>query len=265
MTPRSAGSLVALLVLALGAWPVRAQEPAPPSPPAEQERPDDPRPAPEERPADDSQPDDRDAPARRGHGTTITPRVTGLVGIQSFTATESFDAILGTSSGVVYGGSAGVLIGRNIFVDVQVTRWRAEGSRVFISEQGERFDLDIPTTVTVTPIDVSAGWRFAGEPRLGASGKPRFRLVPFAGAGVGVQRYRETSEFADSQDDVDESHGSYHVLGGVELPFTPHLGAQVDVLYRWVPDGIGSSGVSDYFDETDLGGAQIRFRVAYTF
>lgn len=265
MTPRSAGWRVGFLVLALGACPVLAQEPVP-AVPAEQERPDEPRPAPEERPADDAEPIDQDAPApRRRGGIAITPRVSGLVGFQSFTATESFDAVLGTSSGAVYGGSAGVLIGRNVFVDVQVTRWRAEGSRVFISAQGEQFDLDIPTTVTVTPIDISAGWRFAGEPRLGASGTPRFRVVPFAGAGVGIQRYKETSEFADSQDDVDESHGSYHVLAGVELPFTSHVGAQVDVLYRWVPDAIGSSGVSDYFDETDLGGAQIRFKVAYTF
>ena len=138
------------------------------------------------------------------------------------------------------------------FVDVQVSRFRADGSRVFISEQGERFDLGIPTTVTVTPIDISAGWRFAGAPRRGPN-------------GVGSQRYAETSEFAESRDDVHESHGSYHVIGGVELPFTTHVGAQVDAVYRWVPDAIGTSGVSDHFDESDLGGAQIRFRIAYTF
>jgi opacity protein-like surface antigen len=264
MTPRAASRLVALVLVALGAGPVRAQDPAPP-PPTDQEWPREPRPAPEDPSADDPQPGDDDAPAPRRRGTTISPRLFGLVGFQSFTASESFDAVLGTSSGIAYGGGAGVLIGRHVFVDVLVSRFRADGSRVFISEQGERFDLDIPTTVTVTPVDISAGWRFAGAPRLGVTGMPRFRLVPYAGAGVGIQRYAETSDFAESSDDVDESHGSFHVLGGVELPFTPHLGAQVDVLYRWVPDGIGSAGVSDYFDETDLGGAQVRFRLAYTF
>lgn len=241
MTPRAAAWIVGVMLVGVAAGTAGAQDPVTPPP------------------------DDEDAALVRRRGTTMTPRVSALVGVQSFSAAESFDAILGTSSGIVYGGGAGVLIGRHVFVDVQVSRFRADGSRVFISEQGERFDLGIPTTVTVTPIDISAGWRFAGAPRRGPSGRPHFRLVPYAGAGVGIQRYAETSEFAESSDDVHESHGSYHVIGGVELPFTTHVGAQVDAVYRWVPDAIGASGVSDHFDESDLGGAQIRFRIAYTF
>ena len=89
--------------------------------------------------------------------------------------------------------------------------------------------------------------------------------MPFAGAGFGFQQYEETSEFAAGEDDVSESHGSYHVLGGVELPFSRHLGASADVLYRWVPDGLGTGGVSAYYDETDLGGAQVRLRIVFTF
>ncbi len=241
MTPRAAAWIVGVMLVGVAAGTAGAQDPVTPPP------------------------GDEDPALVRRRGTTITPRVSGLAGVQTFSAAESFDAILGTSSGIVYGGSAGVLIGRHVFVDVQVSRFRADGSRVFISEQGERFDLGIPTTVTVTPIDISAGWRFAGAPRRGPNGRPRFRLVPYAGAGVGIQRYAETSEFAESRDDVHESHGSYHVIGGVELPFTTHVGAQVDAVYRWVPDAIGTSGVSDHFDESDLGGAQIRFRIAYTF
>ncbi|HTV00531.1 MAG TPA: outer membrane beta-barrel protein, partial [Luteitalea sp.] len=192
-------------------------------------------------------------------------RVSGLVGFQSFTAKDSFDAVLGSSSGPIFGGGAGLLIGRHAFVDVQVSRFSADGSRVFITDDGTVFDLEIPTTVTVMPIDISAGWRFTGTPRPGRDGKPRLRPVPYAGGGIGVQIYRETSEFADAGDDVDESKGSYHVMGGIELPFTRRLGANVDVLYRWVPDAIGSTGVSSYFDESDLGGAQVRFRISYTF
>jgi hypothetical protein len=90
-------------------------------------------------------------------------------------------------------------------------------------------------------------------------------VVPFAGGGFGFQQYEETSAFAESGDDVSETHGSYHVLGGVELPFTRHLGVTADALYRWVPDAIGEAGVSAVYDETDLGGAQIRFRFTYTF
>ena len=268
----TAGLPVALVLL-LTASPGTAQEPspAPPTTPTlpapEDERPPapaeplDPRPEDAQEPAPAEEPD---APPRR-RGPAITARVSGLAGFQSFTATDSFKAVLDTSSGPVFGGGAGLLFGRSLFVDVMVTRFSADGTRVFVTDGGEIFDLGIDTRVTVTPIDVSVGWRFAGTPRLGPTGRPRFRAVPFAGGGFGVQQYEETSEFAESGDDVSDTHGSYHVLGGVELPFTRHLGVTADVLYRWVPDAIGQAGVSAVYDETDLGGAQVRFRFTYTF
>ncbi len=187
------------------------------------------------------------------------------MGFQSFTAADSFSAVLNSSSGTMFGAGGGLLLGRNVFVDVSLSRFSADGSRVFVTDDGEVIDLGIPTQVTVTPIDVSIGWRFAGTPRLSPSGKPRFRVVPFAGGGFGLQQYQETAEFAESGDDVSESHGSYHVLGGVELPFSRFVGAAADVVYRWVPDGIGAGGASAYYDETDLGGAQVRIRIVVTF
>jgi hypothetical protein len=240
--------------------PAAAQEPTP-APPPVPERPADPPRAPEDPVAPDAEP----TPGARKPRPAIRARAFGLFGFQSFTAADSFSAVLDTSSGAAYGGGAGLLFGRNLFVDVSVSRFSADGTRVFIADGGEVIDLGIPTTVAVTPIDVSIGWRFAGNPRPGPTGKPGWRPVPFAGGGFGFQQYEETADFAESGDDVSESHGSYHVLGGVELPFGRHLGVTGDVLYRWVPDGIGSGGVSAYYDETDLGGAQVRVRVVFTF
>jgi hypothetical protein len=262
-------SLPLLLVLALGATPpaAAAQEPAPPPTPPptlpvpEPDRPAAPEDAPvEAQPVDD---DDEALPVRRG--LQVRPRLFGLAGFQSFTASESFKAVLDTSSGPVFGGGGGVLFGRNLFVDVSVSRFSATGTRVFITSGGEVIDLGIDTDVTVTPIDVSIGWRFAGTPRLDARGRPRFRAVPFVGGGFGVQQYEEVSEFAEPGDDVSESKGSYHVLGGIELPFSRRLGVAADALYRFVPDAIGAGGVSAYYDEDDLGGVQVRLRVMFTF
>lgn len=212
----------------------------------------------------DQDPVDDDAPARKAP-LAIRARVFGLVGFQSFTAADSFSAVLDTSSGLTPGGGAGVLLGRNLFVDVSVSRFSADGSRVFVTDGGEVISLGIPTQVVVTPIDVSIGWRFAGTPRIDARGRPVWRPVPYAGGGFGFQRYQETAEASSPGDDVSETQGSYHVLGGIELPFGRHLAATADVLYRWVPDGLGDDGVSAYYDETDLGGAQVRFRVVFTF
>ena len=130
MTPRAAAWIVGVMLVGVAAGTAGAQDPVTPPP------------------------GDEDAALVRRRGTTITPRVSGLAGVQTFSAAESFDAILGTSSGIVYGGSAGVLIGRHVFVDVQVSRFRADGSRVFISEQGERFDLgfwQVPPGIDVAP------------------------------------------------------------------------------------------------------------------
>ncbi len=265
--PRLTALLPVVLATILSATSALAQEPTPPAPPvAAPERPVDRPPAPEDVVVPDAPQADPDTPPQAGKTrAAIRLRAFGLVGFQSFTATDSFSAVLNSSSGTMFGGGGGLLLGRNVFVDVSLSRFSADGSRVFVADGGEVIDLGIPTQVTVTPIDVSIGWRFAGTPRLTPAGKPRFRAVPFGGGGFGLQQYEETAEFADSGDDVSESHGSYHVLGGVELPFSRHIGATADVVYRWVPDAIGTGGVSAYYDETDLGGAQVRIRIVVTF
>ena len=265
MTPRRMAA-VGIVLLALGSsMPAVAQppEPQPPETPPTLPAPEPERPPAPEDPIQEPQEPEDTVPVPRAPAVRV--RVFGMFGLQSFTASESFEAVLDSSSGMVFGAGGSVLLGRNLFVDVTVSRFSADGSRVFVTEGGDVIDLGIPAEVTVAPIDVSLGWRFAGRPRLGPTGKPRFMPVPYAGGGFGFQRYQETSECAEGDEDVDETNGSYHLLGGIELPFTPQLGASVDVLYRWVPDAIGAGGVSAFYDEQDLGGAQIRFRVSYTF
>jgi len=261
---RGQSSVLVAAALASALWGVPAwaqQRPTPP--PAAPEKPED-RPRAPEDPIDDaSQPPDDTLPPPRG--MSIRPRLFGLAGFQSFTAKDSFSAVLESSSGAVFGGGGGVLLGRNLFVDVSVSRFAADGTRVFVTDAGDIIDLGIATEVTVMPIDVSIGWRGEGKPSFTQAGKPRLRRVPFFGGGFGFQQYKETSDFASGEDDVDQTNGSYHLLGGIELPFSPHLGAAADVMYRWVPDAIGSGGVSAHYDETDLGGPQVRVRVVFTF
>jgi opacity protein-like surface antigen len=85
--------------------------------------------------------------------------------------------------------------------------------------------------------------------------------VPYVGGGVGVVLYSESADFAESGDDVDESFTSYHVLGGIDFPLWKWLGAGVEGAYRWVPDALGDEGVAGEFDESDLGGFALRFRL----
>ncbi len=192
--------------------------------------------------------------------TTAAPRSKSLqiggyamFGNISFTAVESFDAILGASSGPIFGGGAriGLPLG-GLFLDVGAWRYRGEGERVFVDE-GEIFPLGIPVEITVTPIELSAGWRF----RIRKA--PKFS--PYVAGGLTILNYQETSEFATGSEDADDSFNGYHVIGGAEYKITRWLGLGGEASWSTVPDAIGESGVSEAFNETDLGGTTFRVKV----
>jgi hypothetical protein len=116
------------------------------------------------------------------------------------------------------------------------------------------FNLGIDTQVTITPIELSAGYRFA---------RPGRRLVPYAGAGLGWHRYRETSEFAADTENVLETHTGYHVIGGGEIRIGRWFALAGEAQWTRVPDALGQdpTGASASFGETDLGGAGFRMKV----
>jgi hypothetical protein len=251
------------------------------------------------------------APGRRPPPSRVPSRPVrvsgyGHAGSLSFSASRSFDAILDTSSGPVFGGGGQVAFQRgflrNVFFGVDVTRFRDTGERVFVNN-GEVFKLGIPTTITVIPIEFTAGYRFVFGPRtrrvppakppprkleIGQTkpgtrepqpGKPPakpvgkappdgsggFRLVPYAGGGIGSVQYKEESSFAAAGENVDDRFTSYHVLGGVEIPIWRWIGVAVEGHYRWVPDALGVAGISDAFNETNLGGATFRVKFGVGF
>jgi opacity protein-like surface antigen len=213
----------------------------------------------------------------------------GLVdfGFASFSASRPLEAVYETSTGLIWGG--GVRIGHRSGLFGQVTAYRfgADGERVFVSG-GQVFKLGIPTSLTVVPLDFTAGWRWlprqrttrpappakqppprstsddlvraqrrGGQPPPArpaptqAQRSPR-RFIPYVGGGIGVVRITEEAGFANSGDDVNEQHTSYHVLGGVDFPLSRLFGAGVETGWRWVPDALAGSGVAEEFDETNL-------------
>jgi opacity protein-like surface antigen len=176
-----------------------------------------------------------------------------MVGRFNIAATESFDAILGEHAGTIFGGGAriGIPLG-GLFVDVGAWRFRGEGERVFVSG-GTAYPLGIPVEVTMTPLEVSGGWRF------------RFRqvpkLIPYVAGGFTSMQYRETSDFAEADEDIEETFNGYHLSGGAEYKITRWLGVAGEVAWTTVPDAIGEAGVSEAFDEHDLGGTTFRFKI----
>lgn len=174
------------------------------------------------------------------------------VGSRTFTASESFDAVFGSDRGVVFGGGAEAVLPWRIFAGIRASRFRDTGERVFVLDD-EQFNLGIPTTVTITPIEVTAGYRFD----FGA------RVVPYAGGGIGWHQYEETSQFATEGENVKERFTGYHLLGGVEVRAARWLGAGFEAQWATVPDALGQdpNGVSAEFGETELGGVTARVKV----
>ena len=174
-------------------------------------------------------------------------------GYTTFTAADSFEATLGSAAGAVFGGGAEVVLPQRIFFGVRVSRFQAEGERVFV-DNGERFGLGIPMRVSITPLLVSAGYRFGG---------PRSIVYPYVGGGIGWHKYEETSDFAEADEDVSEVFTGYHVLGGAEYRVSRLVGIAGEAEWATVPDALGQNAlsVSAAFDETDLGGFSVRVKL----
>lgn len=173
-------------------------------------------------------------------------------GIRTFTAADSFEAILGTASGAVFGGGGELVLPQRIFANVRVSRFQKTGQRVFVFE-GETFELGIDATIRITPVEVTGGYRFGDLDR---------RVIPYVGGGLGWHRYQETSEFAEDDENVNETFQGYHVLGGAELRLARWFGVGGEFQWTTVPGALGQdpNGVSAVFEESNLGGMAFRVR-----
>jgi hypothetical protein len=198
-------------------------------------------------------PQPRPAAAARPQSRSIQIGGYGMFGNINFTAKESFDTITGSPSGPIFGGGARVgLPFGGLFVDVGAWQYRGDGERVFVAND-EIFRLGIPVEITVTPIELSAGWQFRLR-RL-----PKF--IPYVAGGLTSMSYTETSDFATDAENVEERFNGYHMFGGAQYLITRWLGVAGEASWTTVPDAIGEAGVSEAFNETDLGGTTFRFKI----
>lgn len=175
------------------------------------------------------------------------------VGGTAFTAHDSFNAVFGSSVGMMIGGGGGVVLPQQIFIDVRASRFKKDGRRVFV-DNGDVFDLGIDNTVTITPLDFTGGYRF---------GRTRDSVRPYAGGGFSWYRYEETDQFATSDETSSDSFKGFHLLGGAEFRISKWLGAAGEVQWTSVPNALGqeASSVGQGFDETNLGGVTFRAKL----
>ena len=198
----------------------------------------------------------------RGQGAQNAPpkapsriglRAYAIVDLDAVAAKASFDAALRNSHLNAFGAGVDVTgIWKHVFARVAFTRARETGSRVFVNN-GEVFQLGIPLTITLTPIEAGAGWRFVS--------KKGSRVTPYAGLAFLSMGYTEVSSFAQSGEDTSGRFKGQALFGGVDAAIVKWLFASGEVQYRRVPHALGAGGVSKDFNESDIGGVTARLTI----
>ncbi len=180
----------------------------------------------------------------------VSPRVFADVGVTVFTATQSFKAILGRPSGAVFGGGIEVDEGQ-WFLTLGARRFHRSGHRVFVFNN-EVFALSVKDSITVTPVDLTFGYRFRWR-----------RFAPYAGGGIGWHRFTEASDHATDEENVRKTYTGVQVVGGVERALRPWLAAALDAEWAAVPNAFGNAAtsVAKVYDEHNLGGFTLRARI----
>ncbi len=189
-------------------------------------------------------------PAAAKKPSRFTVRGFGVVEYERFQAWRSFDAIFGTSMGVLAGGGVELSMGTQVFVQGRAEYFRRTGERAFVFE-GEVFRLGLRETVTLIPVDVTVGYRFS----------TRTPWTPYVGGGLGLLRYAEEGQYG--AESVRDTHLSYHAAGGLEFPVTKWLAVAGEVQYRAVPKVLGSEGIGGEFGESNLGGVSACVKVLF--
>jgi hypothetical protein len=180
----------------------------------------------------------------------ISPRGFVLFGQQKFAAEQTFDAVFDKTALPLVGGGADIVLARNVFVEIAFSRFEETGQRVFRAGD-ETFKLGIPLTATITPFELTAGYRFTNWRRV----------IPYGGVGFGSYHYEETSNFSQVGEDIDVSKRGVLFLAGAEVRIAKWVGLGLDVHHTSVDDILGAGGISAEFDEDDLGGTAFRIRI----
>ena len=170
---------------------------------------------------------------------------------ERFAAQTAFNATFSSATSPVWGGGVDVVVRKQYFVDLTISRWSKSGQQAFLNN-GDVFRLGIPVRVSSTPVELAAGYRF----RLRTS-----RIIPYAGVGIGSYSYHQAADFAAPGDDVDVRHAGFVLLGGAEVRVRKGVGVTGDVQFTRVPGILGQSGISKDAGESDFGGVAARIRV----
>jgi hypothetical protein len=178
-------------------------------------------------------------------------RAYATYGSNSLGASHTFDAVAGKARQQGLGGGiAATSLWRGLFIELGMSRTRLNGERVYVDGTSV-FKLGIPMQITLTPIDVAAGWRTV-----------RHRVSPYVGGGLTSLSYKETGGFSQAGDDVTVRKTGPLVLAGADVRILKWVYLGGEARYRAVKGILGKEGVSKAFGEDRIGGLSAGVRLS---
>jgi outer membrane protein W len=196
--------------------------------------------------------------AARAGDPPVGVQAFAAIDFNQFAASKTYKAIFGSSSIPGFGGGADITnIWSHLFVRVAVTHLSKTGSRVFI-DSGQVFKLNEPAKLTLTPVEVGAGWRFVTKDA---------RLTPYVGGGVLIESYKVVYSLSPDLNESETFTGG-DFFGGIDFAITKVIfvggEAQFRVLSSALQSALASSAANTY-NEKDGGGftARIAFGVKF--
>ncbi len=176
----------------------------------------------------------------------------------SITSSKTFDAVFGTSKTRAIGAGADVVnIWKHVFLRVAASKTTMDGERVVVVNSTV-YKLGTKLSVQMQPTEAGAGWRFVSR-------GSRSRFTPYVGASAVFLSYKETSDFADTGDNVSETFKGFGVFGGVDVKLTNQIFAGGEAQYRSVNTTPAANSVAASFNEKDFGGVVLRVKLGVRF
>ncbi|MCG6921830.1 MAG: hypothetical protein LJF15_12210 [Acidobacteria bacterium] len=176
-------------------------------------------------------------------------------GYFGLTASESADAVFGTSGGLTWGGAARFSFDLGVYVTAGVRTFSKEGERVFVAGRGDPVArLGFPLSMRITPIFATVGYRF----------RQGHLIVPYAGLGGSINLFREESDVAGLAYEESTSKAGFHVAGGAEIG-RGRFRFGTEVGWSTVPSAVGVAGVSKVYGEDNVGGWSVVGKLVIAF
>jgi opacity protein-like surface antigen len=181
-------------------------------------------------------------------------------GYRTLNASDSAQAIFGSTGGLTFGGSLQYALESGLFFRGGYRYFAKDGERVFLADASSTpAPLGHPLEATIGSIDAIVGWRF----RLG--GKKPSPLTPYLGFGAEFASYEEESTVGGLVERSDATKVGGQVVLGLEYAAFGRWTLTAEAGYSMVPNAVGVGGVSEIYGEDDIGGFRIMGRIGYRF